>query len=86
VRPILSKSFVLRPLPTSNFHIKFQVSTSYRSRDVLITDRQTHETLAQTNFFGLGQKCPKTSSRNVKKQVGHISADYNTFLIYRISD
>ncbi|KAL1458233.1 hypothetical protein WDU94_008397, partial [Cyamophila willieti] len=45
--------FVLRPLPTSNFHFKFQVSSSYRSRDILITDRQTHEPLSQTNFFGV---------------------------------
>ncbi|KAL1456217.1 hypothetical protein WDU94_000963 [Cyamophila willieti] len=41
-RPIFFKSFVLRPLPTSNFHLKFQVSSSYRSRDILITDRHTN--------------------------------------------
>ncbi|KAL1449862.1 hypothetical protein WDU94_002334, partial [Cyamophila willieti] len=52
-RPIFTKSFVLRPLHTSNLHFKFQVSSSYRSRDILITDRPTHEPLAQTNFFGV---------------------------------
>jgi hypothetical protein len=41
VAPVLSKSFVSHPCHISQLHTKFQVSSSYPSRDILFTDRQT---------------------------------------------
>uniref|UniRef100_A0A8D9EMI9 Uncharacterized protein n=1 Tax=Cacopsylla melanoneura TaxID=428564 RepID=A0A8D9EMI9_9HEMI len=55
LRPIYTKSFVLHRLPTSTYifklNTKFEISSPYCSQEILLNDRHTYNTMAQTHIF-----------------------------------